>query len=165
MPTLELPHTRGCLVCGRDNPHGLHLHLHVDPDTGVVTCPFTPLPTHIGFEGVVHGGVLATVLDEAMVWAATWSGKRFCVCGELSVRYKALAAVGQPVLVEARIVSARPRLIQTDAQIRDAAGNTLVTATAKYVPLPPDENRRFVSTLVDEPATDETTRAMRNGTT
>ena len=163
MGRYELPHTRGWLVCGRDNPHGLHLHLHVDSETGVVTCAFTALATHIGFEGVVHGGVLATVLDEAMVWAATWAGKRFCVCGELNVRYKALATVGKPMVVEAKIVSARPRLIQTDGLIRDGEGNVLVTATAKYVPLPVEKNREFVGTLVDEAGTVETTRAMREG--
>ena len=35
-PTLELPHTPGCLVCGRDNPHGLHLSLHVDPVSAIL---------------------------------------------------------------------------------------------------------------------------------
>ena len=150
-------------MCGRENPHGLHLHLHVEEETGVVRCEFTPLTAHIGFEGVVHGGILATVLDEAMVWAATWSGKRFCVCGELNVRYKALAKVGEAVVVEAKIVSARPRLIQTDGVIRDADGNVLVTATAKYVPLPAERNREFVATLVDEPGTERTTKAMRSG--
>ena len=107
--------------------------------------------------------LLATVLDEAMVWAATWSGKRFCVCGELNVRYKSLAKIGDRVTIEAKIVSARPRLIQTDGIIRDRAGNVLVTATAKYVPLPPEKNREFVATLVDEPDTEQTTRAMRQG--
>src|SRR6266404_4424632 len=109
MPQAELPHTRGCLVCGRENPHGLHLDLHVDEGTGVVTCSFAPQRHHIGFEGVIHGGVLATVLDEAMVWAATWSGKRFCVCGELNVRYKNVVRIGQSLQVDARIVSSRAR--------------------------------------------------------
>jgi acyl-coenzyme A thioesterase PaaI-like protein len=163
MPVVELPHTRGCLVCGRENPQGLHLHLYVDRETGVVRCEFTPLAVHIGFEGVVHGGILATVLDEAMVWAATWSGKRFCVCGELNVRFKALAKIGEPVVVEAKIASERPRLVQTAGVIRDAGGNVLVTATAKYVPLSVEKNREFVATLVDEPGTVETTRAMRHG--
>lgn len=126
--------------------------------------PVHSLKSHIGFEGVVHGGILATVLDEAMVWAATWSGKRFCVCGELNVRYKSLAPIGDPVTVEAKIVSARPRLIQTDGIIRDRAHNVLVTATAKYVPLPIEKNREFVATLVDEAGTESTTRAMRQGT-
>ena len=86
MAMIELPHTAGCLVCGRQNPHGLHLHLHVDEATGAVETRFTPSAHHIGFEGIVHGGVLATVLDEAMVWAATWRGRRFCVCGEMNTR-------------------------------------------------------------------------------
>ena len=75
MALLQLPHTAGCIVCGPLNPHGLHLSLFVDPATAPSTPTFTPQPAHIGFEGVVHGGVLATVLDEAMVWCATWSGQ------------------------------------------------------------------------------------------
>jgi acyl-coenzyme A thioesterase PaaI-like protein len=162
MPLAELPHTRGCLACGRENPHGLHLDLHVDPATGAVSCSFTPRVEHIGFEGIVHGGVLATVLDEVMVWAATWSGKRFCVCGELNVRLNALATIGQPVEVRASVVQSRARLIQTDGTILDAAGNVLVTSTAKYVPLAPDKNRAFVATLVDDPQTARTAQALKH---
>ena len=56
---------------------------------------------HIGFEGVVHGGMIATVIDEAMVWAATWAGKRFCVCGEMSVRFRRPSVVGEELHLEA----------------------------------------------------------------
>src|ERR1700733_15407 len=99
MPALELPHTPNCLVCGQSNPHGLHLSLHVDPATGIVTTTFTPTKDHIGFEGIIHGGIIATVLDEAMVWAATWSGKGFCVCAELTTRFKESALVGVPLTI------------------------------------------------------------------
>ena len=58
---MELPHTAGCLVCGRQNPIGLHLHLHVEESTGAVETHFTPAAEHIGFEGIIHGGILATV--------------------------------------------------------------------------------------------------------
>ena len=151
---LELPHTPNCLVCGRSNPHGLHLSLHVDPDTSTVTPHFTPTHDHIGFEGIVHGGLLATVLDEAMVWAATWSGKRFCVCGELSIRYKQSAVVGETIIVIAAIDQARKKLITTTAEVRRANDNTLLaSATAKYVPLDDHRNRAFIATLVDEPPT------------
>ena len=161
MPTVELPHTRGCLVCGRDNPHGLHLDFHVD-DAGVVGCTFVPQPHHIGFQGVIHGGLLATVVDEAMVWAATWSGKRFCVCGELNVRYRQVVKVGQTLRIKAKITSSRPRLIVAESSITDDAGTMLVTATAKYVPLSLDENRAFVATLVDEPKTAQTRALLQN---
>src|SRR3954451_12366248 len=134
MTLLQLPHTAGCLVCGRDNPHGLKLDLHVDPDTSAVRVDFTPRPEHIGFEGVVHGGVIATVLDEAMVWCATWSGRRFCVCAELTTRFRKEAAVGRKLVVETKIESSRSRLITTTAEVRDAeTGEVLALGSAKYV--------------------------------
>ena len=164
MSHLELPHTPNCLVCGRSNPHGLHLSLHVDPATGVVTTTFTPTPDHIGFEGIIHGGILATVLDEAMVWAATWSGKRFCVCGELVTRFKQSATVGQPITVTASIDQARKKLITTLGEVRRTSDNALLaTATGKYVPLSDDLNQVFVNTLVDEPATAQTASQLAAG--
>lgn len=149
---MELPHTAGCLVCGRENPHGLKLSLHVDPDSGVVSVPFTPRKEQIGFVGIVHGGVLATVLDEAMVWAATWAGRRFCVCAEMSIRFRERAEVGADLLVTARVVTHRGRLIQTHGEVL-VGGNVLASATGKYMQLPPQEHLRFCQTLVDEPAT------------
>lgn len=163
MPLVQLPHAAGCLVCGRDNPHGLRLDLHVDRGSGVVRVEFTPRPEHIGFEGVVHGGVLATVLDEAMVWAATWSGRRFCVCGELTTRFRREAAVGRPLVVEARVETNRPRMLTTSANITDEAGDLVATGTAKYVPVPPERNRAFVQTLVPDPATVEAEHVLREG--
>lgn len=159
-PPIELPHTGGCLVCGRQNPHGLRLSLNVEESTGLVTVAFTPRPEHIGFEGIVHGGMLATVLDEAMVWAATWSGRRFCVCGEMSVRFRQSAAVGRGLICEAKVQSGAlgrrgtPRLIYTTGRVIEAAGGALIAeATGKYVPVPPGRNREVVKTLVDESQT------------
>jgi uncharacterized protein (TIGR00369 family) len=158
---MELPHTAGCLVCGRENPHGLHLDLHVDV-AGVVTVVFTPAEHHIGFQGVTHGGVLATVLDEAMVWAATWAGRRFCLCGEMTVRFRRPALVGQPLTVEARVEVNRPRIVKTIGVVRDEVGTVVAEATGTYVPLPADKNRAFVATLVDDPRTVEAGRVLRD---
>jgi acyl-coenzyme A thioesterase PaaI-like protein len=154
MPTLELPHTHGCLVCGRTNPHGLHLSLHVDPDTSTVTTTFTPKLEHIGFENIIHGGLLATVLDEAMVWTATWSGKRFCVAGELTIRYRASARPGEMVTVTATLDTTRSKLITTRGQITRPSDNaTIATATGKFVPLDPARHAAFLTTFVDDPTT------------
>ena len=162
MTLLQLPHTAGCLVCGRDNPHGLRLDLHVDNETGVVRVEFTPRREHIGFEGVVHGGALATVLDEVMVWAATWAGRRFCVCAEMTTRFRREAQVGRALSVEANVESNRPRLIATTGVVRDASsGETLATATGKYVPVPPERNRAFVQTLVPHGDTEPAARVLR----
>ena len=157
---MELPHTEGCIVCGRGNPHGLHLRFHVD-DAGVVSATYTPAPEHIGFQGIVHGGVLSTVLDEAMVWAAIWGAKRFCVAGELTVRFRSSAAPGVALAVETHVASVRSRLIETTGEIRAAGGATLIaTAEGKYVPLPWGRTREFIGTLVNEPATAAATAAL-----
>ncbi len=159
---MELPHTAGCVVCGRDNPLGLKLNLHVD-DAGAVTVEYRPAATHIGFEGIVHGGLLSTVLDEAMVWAATWAGRRFCVAGELSVRFRAGAAPGALLRVTARVESIRSRLIETVGKIVDDAGRTVATADGKYVPLSDARHAAFVATFVDEPATRPAADLLRAG--
>jgi acyl-coenzyme A thioesterase PaaI-like protein len=151
--SFPLPHTSGCLVCGRDNPHGLHLDFTVDPSTGIVRAQFTPAEHHIGFTGIAHGGILATVFDEAMVWAATWQGKRFCVCGELTVRFRRTAQINHPLTIQAKITDPRPRLIQTSATAHDADGKLIAESTGKYVPVPADRHAAVVQTFVAEPST------------
>jgi uncharacterized protein (TIGR00369 family) len=163
MATIELPHTEGCLVCGRQNPHGLHLHLHVNESTGEVETHFTPRAEHIGFEGIIHGGILATVLDEAMVWAATWRGRRFCVCGEMTVRFRKAAEVGKPLIIRASVESTRGKMSQTSGRVIDQAGNEIATAEGKYLALANDRHEAFVATLVDEPSTAEAARKLRFG--
>jgi acyl-coenzyme A thioesterase PaaI-like protein len=163
MATIELPHTAGCLVCGPQNAHGLHLSFFVDPETGAVRTTFTPHKDNIGFEGIVHGGVIATVLDEAMVWAATWAGRRFCLCGELTTRFRKSAEIGRAALVEARVEYRNPRLVQTAATLRDDAGGVLATASGKYVPVSPDQNTAFLSTLLIDPATADAVAVLRGG--
>jgi acyl-coenzyme A thioesterase PaaI-like protein len=157
---MELPHTAGCIVCGRQNVHGLGLSLHVDEQRGLVWTQFVPRPEHIGFEGIVHGGVLATVLDEAMVWAATWAGKRFCVAGEMGVRFRKSAAVGRALRCEATVESpaskrpGTPRLILARGTVVEVDGGAVIAeGTGKYVPVPPERNRDVVATLVHEQAT------------
>jgi acyl-coenzyme A thioesterase PaaI-like protein len=160
---VELPHTAGCLVCGRENPHGLHLSLFVDPATGIVSVDAIPKSHHIGFEGVVHGGWIATVVDEAMVWTAIWASRRSCLAGEFSVRFKRKLEIGQPVIVQTKLVSLRSRLIEIECDIRNAAGDIAVIATGKYVPLSVDITNAFLETLVPDPSTTSAIKYLRSG--
>jgi acyl-coenzyme A thioesterase PaaI-like protein len=161
MGMLELPHSPGCLVCGRNNPHGLKLFLHVDEQSGHVRCDFIPRPEHVGFEGIIHGGALATVIDEAMVWAATWRGKRFCLCGELTVRFRQMVHVGQTLIVAAQVDYSRPTLIETTARVIDSGNSLIATANGKYMPVAPDQHKSFVATLLEEEATSRALTLLR----
>ncbi len=161
MPLIELPHTPNCLVCGRGNVHGLKLNLYVDESAGIVRTRFTPQPHHVGFDGVVHGGVIATVLDEAMVWAATWSGRRFCLCGEMTVRFRRKIAIGEHVDVEASVLAARAKLVKTVGTVFSSSGELLAESSGKYVPLEEVRHRSVVQTLVDDPTTDRAAARFR----
>jgi uncharacterized protein (TIGR00369 family) len=155
MPILELPHTYNCLVCGRSNPHGLKLSLHVDPNNGAVHTTFTPQPHHAGFESITHGGALATVLDEAMVWAATWRYKKFCLCAEMNIRFLCPAMINQPLTIIATVDSFRQRMTTTKAQVLDAQGNLLAESTGKYMPMSDAHHHAVIETFVAEPQTSE----------
>ena len=158
---LQLPHTSGCLVCGRENPHGLKLDLYVIPESGIVRADFTPTEHHAGFERIVHGGMIATVLDEAMVWAATWRIKRFCLCGELIVRFRQATTPGQVLKVEAMVQTSRPKLVETVGKIFDGAGKLLVTAQGKFVPVTPEQHQAVVATFAAHPETEKAANHLR----
>jgi acyl-coenzyme A thioesterase PaaI-like protein len=130
----ELPHTHSCFVCGESNPHGLKLRFHAEGN--VVTAKFRPCPEHIGFKGVVHGGITATVLDEIMVWACVVATRKFAFCAELNVRYLQPLTPDVEVLVTSELVAdRRGRILEAKAAVLNAAGEPLVQATGKYMPI------------------------------
>ena len=78
-----------CVVCGHQNPHGLQLTFRVDGNG--VTAEWVPGKNWESFQGVIHGGVISTVLDEAMSKAIIAQGlEAFTV--DLRVRFKQKAA-------------------------------------------------------------------------
>jgi uncharacterized protein (TIGR00369 family) len=133
MSKLELPYTRDCFVCGAHNPHGLRLRFRREGDE--VRADFTPQHQHAGFRGIIHGGILSTVLDEAMFWAAASTKKRFCLAAELNVRFLHKVAVGQPLICVARLKADRGRLWESEAELRDEQGVVYARATCKQVPM------------------------------
>lgn len=149
--SLQLPRTTGCLVCGRDNSYGLQLRLRVEEASGIVSVDSTPHGHHIGFTGIVHGGLIATIADEAMVWAATWAGRRFCYCGEMTIRFRRPASPGMKLHFEAKVESARSRLITATYRCVDGSGQELSNGSGKYVPLSIEQHAEVIKTFVDEP--------------
>jgi uncharacterized protein (TIGR00369 family) len=133
----ELPHTHSCFVCGESNPHGLKLRFHSDGRT--VTARFTARVEHIGFKGVVHGGVIATVLDEIMVWACAVNTRRFAFCAELNVRYLNPLSPGQEVIACGELVeNRRDRIFLPTGRLVSASGEVHAEATGKYLPIKPE---------------------------
>ena len=130
----SLPHTHSCFVCGESNPFGLKLRFETDGH--IVQTRFVPRAEHIGFKGVVHGGLTATVLDEIMVWACAVPTRKFSYCAELTVRYLQTLAPGVEVIVTSELVANRKnRLYEAKAVVRNAANMIFAEATGKYLPV------------------------------
>lgn len=151
MPLMkELPHTHSCFVCGESNPHGLKMRFHADGR--VVMAKFRPCKEHVGFKGVVHGGLTATVLDEIMVWACVVATRKFAFCAELKVRYLRPLAPGEEVVVTSELVADhKGRILEAKAAIHNAAGKILVQATGKYMPLKESNSLEMAGDFVGDP--------------
>ncbi|MBD3162337.1 MAG: hotdog fold thioesterase [Candidatus Eisenbacteria bacterium] len=117
---------RYCFVCGRENPHGLHTTWTLDPD-GAARTRFEPARHHQGWVGVVHGGILAALLDEAMAQRMWLDGKP-AVTANLSIRYRRPVPTSGVLLAEARIVSEKSRTARLEAVVRDERGEPYVEA-------------------------------------
>jgi len=153
MSQIHLPYTRNCFVCGTQNPHGLHLRFRRENDE--VRAEFTPQPQHAGFRGIVHGGILSTVLDEAMFWAAATTRKRFCLAAELNVRFVEKVSVGQKLVCVARLKVDRGRLWESEAELRDEHGKVCARATCKQVPMDLDAMKDAATDFQPDPATSD----------
>ena len=138
----SLPPSQSCFVCGRANPIGLKLHFETDGSK--VFGRFIPEPVHVGFSSVVHGGILATLLDEAMAWACGVGTKQFAYCAEMSVRFLHPARPGSPIVMQGKLeTNRRNKLFEVSADLRDEHDRVLATATGKYLPLPATDAARF----------------------
>jgi len=146
-----LPHTHSCFVCGESNPIGLNLRF--DTDGRVVQTRFTPRPEHIGFKHVVHGGIIATLLDEIMVWACAVQTRRFAYCAELNVRFVSPLRPGEPVLATGELAAnRRGRLFEVKAAVQTPAGAILAEATGKYLPIRDNDLAPMFADLVGDAA-------------
>lgn len=133
-PALQaVPHSR-CFVCGRDNSRGLQIQYSSDP-AGATAADWTPAGAWEGFQGIIHGGIVATVLDEAMSKAVA-ATKCEALTVELSVRYRHHVATGETLHVRGWIVERAKRLITTEAALTTADGSERTHAWARFLTLP-----------------------------
>lgn len=117
---------RWCYACGDLNPIGLHLHFRMEDDWAIA--PFQALRDHQGYPGYVHGGVVSSLLDEAMGWA-TYGRGIWALTGKLETRFRGLIPTGEPLEVRAKITRDRGRTLEVEAELRDATGKVLAEAT------------------------------------
>jgi uncharacterized protein (TIGR00369 family) len=127
-----------CFACGRLNDSGLHLDFDVSRGRAETTC--VPERRHQGYDGTVHGGIVAALLDETMGWAIFHEGV-WGVTGRISVAFRRPVPVGEALRVSATVTKRTSRAIETKATVESADGTVLAEGDALFL-LMPEERRR-----------------------
>ena len=138
--TIEVaPHR--CFACGVLNEHGIHLDLHVDGDRCWTELALAD--RFQGWDGIAHGGIVCTILDEVMAWSLA-ATDNWGLTARIAVDFRRPVSIGVPIRAEGWITSVRRRIVQTAAEIRDpASGDVLATATATYVAADAERKREL----------------------
>jgi acyl-coenzyme A thioesterase PaaI-like protein len=127
--------SRHCLVCGAENPFGLHgcfYELADDELLGV----FHPRDEHQSYPGRLHGGISTAILDETIGRAITIAHPgTWGVTATLTVRFRAPLPLGEEIRAVARITRDTTRLFEGTGEILLADGRVAVEAHGKYMKL------------------------------
>jgi len=121
-----------CYACGKNNTKGLHLEFSFDKQEQCIETTFVPSDDYQGWQGVVHGGIIATLMDECMAKLAQFLGYRV-VTASLNMRFKDVAKTGEPLSVRGEITKLSKKLIYAKAATRGEDGKVVAEAQAKLM--------------------------------
>lgn len=120
-----------CFVCGPGNPYGLQVTFRMDGE--ICRGEFLPESRHMGYDNVVHGGLLFALLDDVMANWLYLQGER-CFTARAEVRYRDKLPVGTPVRLEGRLEKRKGRLAVLHGQvIREDTDQIVVEATGRFM--------------------------------
>lgn len=133
------PNSQHCFVCGLSNPFGLHLRFY-ESGPGEVTAECTVPDQYQGYPGVVHGGIIAAMLDEVSGRSMMGDGlnPRFMFTARLDIRYRKNVPIGEPLRLVGRAGESRRRSAKATGAIYNAEGELLAEAEALLVEVPED---------------------------
>ena len=129
-----------CFGCGDANPRGMRLAFDRDPARRRVVGRFRLGAEYQGGTGFIHGGIIATVLDEAMSKVSRFSSVR-AVTAELNIEYLKPIRVDEEITVEGFESQHDGRQLLHQGEIRNAAGDLLARGRGRFVVLDPAKSR------------------------
>lgn len=118
-----MPDANACFVCGPDNPIGLNVSFRIEGD--VCCAEFTPGTDHQGYDGVIHGGILYSLLDDVMANFLFLNGIR-AYTAKCEIRYKNPVFVGTPLQLEGRQVGRRGNFVNLEGKITRSEDDVVV---------------------------------------
>jgi acyl-coenzyme A thioesterase PaaI-like protein len=134
---VKQPNSRMCFICGVENPIGLKLKIF-QTSPGVIETTYTA-PEHFqGYPGVLHGGIVASILDEISGRALMGdpTSPRFMFTGRLQVKYRKNVPIGKPLRIIGKAQKSKGKSAEGWAGIYDEEGNLLAEASTLLIDLP-----------------------------
>jgi len=120
-----------CLICGDQNPRSMKLSF-IAGENGLVSAQFTPDKELQGYAGILHGGVIAALLDAAMTHCLFHKGIQ-AVTAELNIRYVKSVECNVTLEIRAWIIKCHSRLYQLKSEIQNQK-QVVAWAEAKFIP-------------------------------
>jgi len=143
------PNSKMCFICGLENPVGLKLRIY-ETEPGVVETAYTA-PEHFqGYPGVLHGGIIATIIDEVSGRSlmGTTEQTRFMFTARIEVKYRKNVPIGRPLRIVGKALKDRGHSAEAWAGIYDAgSGELLAEGNTLLVNVPQD--RMDLSSLAE----------------
>ena len=121
-----------CFGCGDRNPIGIHIG-GFERIEGGYAASFSPLPDHRGFDGVLHGGIVATALDEMLAWTATLEEDVFVFTGKLELRFRTPAPPDGSYRLHGFLDERRGRRLLLHGDCRTHSGEIVAEASGLYL--------------------------------
>ena len=129
---MNLEDDKWCFVCGKENPHGIKLDYKIEGRT--FKAFFVPEKRFQGFTNIVHGGIVATLLDEAMVNLAFKLGLD-AVSANLNVNLRKPTIVGEKYYLFGEIVEEQEKKVKARAEMKKEDGTLVAEATGVLIKL------------------------------
>jgi uncharacterized protein (TIGR00369 family) len=124
-----------CFGCGVANEHGLHLEFYLTQDLHVV-CVATVGDSFEGPKGYVHGGIIATLLDETMSKAVRAHGL-VAMTRHMEVDYQRPVPSSEEIRLEGRVTRNEGRKHWTEASIFNSHGKLLAHGKGLFIEVKP----------------------------
>jgi len=132
------PGSKNCFVCGRENPAGLKLDFFTTAQGQVRTEIIVPIK-YEGYPGIVHGGIIAAILDETGGRAYMDGSHPFMVTGQLNVRYRKPVPIKTPLIVLGKATGRKGRVSNAHSEIQTLDGDVLAEAELVLVDIPEEK--------------------------
>jgi len=129
----KLPYYPKCFVCGQENDIGLKMKFEYNNKEDIVRSRIVFKEKFVGYENIIHGGIVTTIMDEAMAWMAIKKTDMMCLTSKLNVRFIKAVKSFIEYTVEAKVESAGKDKILLSARVIDEESEIYAESNGEFL--------------------------------